>query len=106
MVPAVPKCVDYGTRRQPEIVAARGRLLPTTVSGLLQTEDYARALLSTYPAVSAEAVSARMERQRRLFARDIMAWFIVDELSLYRLMRIFDTLRGECYRVSESAALL
>ena len=102
--------VGYWTRRQPEIVAARGRLLPTTVSGLLQTEDYARALLSTYPAVSAEAVSARlaarMERQRRLFARDIMAWFIVDELSLYRLMRIFDTLRGECYRVSESAALL
>ena len=150
---------------------------PSIISGLLQTEDYARALLSTYPGVSAEAVSsrlaARMERQRRLFARDIMAWFIVDELSLYRLagsaevmaaqlrrlgavarmpnvtmqvlpavanpgvtsgfiiadesayaehsaggfayptgetvsalMRIFDTLRGECYRVSESAALL
>jgi hypothetical protein len=114
-----------------------------------------------------------MERQRRLFARDVLALFIIDELSLYRLtgtrevmggqtrhlseiaampnvtmqvlpaianpgatsgfviadeaaytehiagglvyptgetvsalMRIFDTLRGECYRVSESAALL
>jgi hypothetical protein len=25
-----------------------------------------------------------MERQRRLFARDVLAWFIIDELSLYR----------------------
>jgi transcriptional regulator with XRE-family HTH domain len=150
---------------------------PSIVSGLLQTEDYARALLSTYPGVSADVLATRlamrMERQRRLFARDIMAWFIIDELALYRLagsaeimaaqlrhlgtigkmpnvtlqvlpavahpgvtsgfiiadesayaehvaggfayptgetvsalMRIFDSLRGECYRVSESAALL
>jgi transcriptional regulator with XRE-family HTH domain len=150
---------------------------PSIISGLLQTEDYARALLSTYPAVTADLVSARlamrMGRQQRLFARDITAWFIIDELALYRLagsaevmaaqlrrlrevagmpnvtvqvlpavvhpgvtsgfiiadeaayaehaaggfayptgetvsalMRIFDTLRGECYRVSESAALL
>ena len=150
---------------------------PSIVTGLLQTERYADALLHTYPAVSDETVSARlatrMERQRRLFARDVLALFIIDELSLYRLtgsadvmteqmrhvsevaampnvtvqvlpaianpgviggfaiadealytehmagglvyptgetvsalMRIFDTLRGECYRVSESTALL
>jgi hypothetical protein len=113
-----------------------------------------------------------MERQRRLFARDALLWFIVDEAALYRLAasaevmadqlrhlsavaampnvtvqvlpvvanpgvtggfiiadesayaehaasgfvyagetvsalaRIFDSLRGECYRVSESAALI
>jgi transcriptional regulator with XRE-family HTH domain len=150
---------------------------PSIVTGLLQTEAYAEALLRTFPGVSDEAVSARlatrMERQRRLFARDVLALFIIDELSLYRLtgtrdvmggqtrhlseiaampnvtmqvlpaianpgatsgfviadeaaytehiagglvyptgetvsalMRIFDTLRGECYRVSESTALL
>jgi transcriptional regulator with XRE-family HTH domain len=150
---------------------------PSIVTGLLQTEAYAEALLRTFPGVSDETVSARlatrMERQRRLFARDVLALFITDELSLYRLtgsrevmggqmhhlaeiaslpnvtvqvlpavanpgvtsgfviadeaaytehiagglvyptgetvsalMRIFDTLRGECYRVSESAALL
>ena len=43
---------------------------PGIVHGLLQTEDYARALLSTYPGVTGEAVgarlAARMERQRRL----------------------------------------
>jgi hypothetical protein len=149
---------------------------PSIVHGLLQTEDYARALLSTYPGVTGEAINARlaarMKRQRRLFARDALAWFVVDELSLYRqvgtpevmtaqmlhmvsvaampnvtlqvlpavahpatgseiiitdewvyaehaasgfaysgetlaaLARIFDSLRGECRRVSESAALL
>jgi transcriptional regulator with XRE-family HTH domain len=150
---------------------------PSIVTGLLQTEAYAEALLRTFPGVSDETVRARlttrMERQRRLFARDVLALFITDELSLYRLtgtrevmggqmrhlaeiaalpnvtvqvlpavanpgatsgfviadeaaytehiagglvyptgetvsalMRIFDTLRGECYRVSESAALL
>ena len=61
---------------------------PGIVHGLLQTGDYARALLSTYPAVTGEAVSARlaarMERQRRISARDVPSWFIVDELSLYR----------------------
>jgi transcriptional regulator with XRE-family HTH domain len=150
---------------------------PSVVSGLLQTEDYAAALLRTYPGVSGETVSARlasrMERQRRLFARDAMMWFVVDEMALYRLTggavimaaqmrrlsevagmpnvtmqvlpavanpgmtggfiladesayaehaasgfvytlgetvsalaRIFDSLRGECYRVSESAAMI
>ena len=61
---------------------------PSIVSGLLQTEDYARALLSTYPGVTAEAVTMRLaapwNASARLFARDIKAWFIVDELSLYR----------------------
>lgn len=61
---------------------------PGIVHGLLQSEDYARALLATYPGVSDETVAARlasrMERQRRLFARDALVWFIVDELCLYR----------------------
>jgi hypothetical protein len=149
---------------------------PGIVHGLLQTGDYARALLSTYPGVTGKVVAARlasrMERQRRLFARDVLAWFVVDELSLYRcvgspevmaaqmrnmltvatmpnvtlqilpavahpatgseiiiadesayaehaasgfvytgetvtaLARIFDRLRSECYKASESVALL
>lgn len=61
---------------------------PGIIHGLLQSQDYARALLATYPGVSDETVAARlasrMERQRRLFARDALVWFIVDELSLYR----------------------
>ena len=152
---------------------------PSIIHGLLQTADYARALISVQPHITAETASARlesrMERQQRMMDRDDppSAWFIIDELSLYRavgsaqimaaqlrrLLEIatmpkvtiqvlpavahpvnasgflladeaawvehaaggfvytereivsglalrFDTLRGECYRVSESAALL
>ncbi len=147
------------------------------MSGFLQTEDYARALLSTYPGVSDQTVAARlanrMERQRRVIMREDppTALFVVDEMALYRrvgspqvmsaqmrhlsavaalphvtvqvlpavahpantsgfivaddsawcehvrsgyvytgesvtpLLTLFDTLRGECYRVSESTAL-
>jgi len=151
---------------------------PGIIHGLLQTEDYARALLVTMPKATGEVVAtrltARMERQRRTVARPDppASWFIVDELSLYRLvgsagiiaaqlrhlldvtampgmtvqvlpaiahpatagelivtedagyvenlvggsvltgetvsslLALFDSLRGECYRVSESVALI
>jgi transcriptional regulator with XRE-family HTH domain len=153
---------------------------PSIISGQLQTEGYARALISVQPAVTDEIMRARlanrMERQRRVLYRDNppSVWFIVDELALYRcvgsarvmaeqmshlaavaampnvtvtvmpaiahpanasgciiagddaayaehmaggftytdeatvsaLAMRFDSLRGECYRVSESAALI
>jgi transcriptional regulator with XRE-family HTH domain len=152
---------------------------PSIIHGLLQTEDYARALIAVQPQITHETAAARlasrMDRQKRVLGRDRppSAWFVVDELSLYRevggaqrmaaqlrhlldvaampmvtvqvlpavahpvnasgflmaddavwvehaaggfvytereivsgLALRFDTLRGECYRVSESAALL
>lgn len=62
---------------------------PGVLHGLVQTEDYARALLETSGAageVVATRLTSRMERQRRLFARanPPSVWFVVDELSLYR----------------------
>jgi len=63
---------------------------PSIVTGLLQTEGYARALISVQPHISEETVStrlaSRMERQKRVIGRDNppAAWFIIDELSLYR----------------------
>ena len=46
---------------------------PSIVDGLLQTQDYARALLATSPRVTDDTVSARlenrMERQRRVIMR-------------------------------------
>ena len=151
---------------------------PSIVTGFLQTEDYARTLLSVQD-ISQETMTVRlanrMERQQRVLGRDRppASRFIVDELSLYRevgspaimsaqlrhmlelagrpkvtiqvlpaiahpanasgflladdaawvehvtagyvftdtktataLSSRFDTLRGECYRVSESTALL
>jgi transcriptional regulator with XRE-family HTH domain len=63
---------------------------PSIVHGLLQTEDYARALLSVHPDVTTEVVAsrvrARMARQKRLFAREIPTLFLIDQLALYRLI--------------------
>jgi hypothetical protein len=65
---------------------------PSVVTGLLQTSDYARALLATLPGVGGEAVAtrltARMTRQDRVLLCDDppSACFLVDELSLYRLV--------------------
>jgi transcriptional regulator with XRE-family HTH domain len=65
---------------------------PGVADGLVQTEDYARAVLSVSSGVSKEVVAARlasrMERQRRMLMRDDppAMWFVVDELALYRLV--------------------
>jgi hypothetical protein len=171
-----------GFRSWPEYEDKAARLnvwSPGIVHGLLQTEDYARSLLSTLPGASAEAVTARLanrlERQRRVLYREDppSACYVVDHAALYRcvgsaevmadqmsqllavaalpnvtlqvlpavahpatqsgfmvvdgaayaehvvggyaytdeetvtlLARLFDTLRGECYRVSESVAVI
>lgn len=63
---------------------------PGVLHGLLQTPGYARALLETSLEATDEMVEtrlkARMERQRRVLMRDDppSAWFVVDQLSLYR----------------------
>jgi hypothetical protein len=153
---------------------------PMVVTGMLQTERYARAMLETYPGVAGEVITARlanrMERQRRVLFRDDSpptASYLIDHAALYRLVgspevmteqmahlleiaslphvtmqvfpsiacpatqggfllvddaafaetvvggyvhtteetvtsltRLFDTLRAECYRASESAAII
>jgi hypothetical protein len=82
---------------------------PGIVHGLLQTEDYARALLMTYPGVSAETVASRlasrMARQERLFGRDVLAWFVIDGLSLCRLLGSPEIMAGQMTHVGEVAAL-
>jgi transcriptional regulator with XRE-family HTH domain len=63
---------------------------PGILTGLLQTEHYARAVLSVAPGVSEEIVKARlasrMARQPRVLMREDppSAWFVIDEMSLYR----------------------
>jgi transcriptional regulator with XRE-family HTH domain len=82
---------------------------PSFVSGLLQTEDYAHAQLRTYPGVTDDTVAARlasrMERQRRLFARDVLSWFIVDEFALYRLVGSAETMAEQMRRLAETAQM-
>lgn len=63
---------------------------PGVVDGLVQTEDYARAHMLTYPDATVEIVGARlanrMQRQQRVLYREDppSAVFVVDELALYR----------------------
>ncbi len=87
--------VPPGFRNWAELEDKATRLcdwMPGIVTGQLQTEDYARALLSTYPGASDEAIksrlAARMDRQRRVLMRDNppLVWFVVDEMALYRLV--------------------
>lgn len=82
---------------------------PSFVSGLLQTEGYARAQLRTYPAVTADQITARLatrvERQRRLFERNVLAWFLVDEMALYRLVGSPEVMAEQMRRLADIAAM-
>ena len=63
--------------------------MPGIVHGLLQTEDYAGALIAAVPRTSPETAAGRManrmDRQQRVLLREDdppAAWFVVDELAL------------------------
>jgi transcriptional regulator with XRE-family HTH domain len=84
---------------------------PGIIHGLLQTENYARALLITMPKATDDVVAtrltARMERQRRTLGRPDppASWFIVDELSLYRLVGSAEVMAAQLRRLLNVAAM-
>jgi transcriptional regulator with XRE-family HTH domain len=70
------------------------------VPGLLQTEDYARAILRTARSLSgedqlAQRLSARMDRQRRLHADAPHLWVVLDEAVLWRAVGGRDVMRRQ-----------
>jgi len=85
--------------------------MPGIIHGLLQTEQYARALLETAPAVTQEMVTARlaarMERQQRVLMRDDppLAWLLVDQLALYRLVGSPEIMAAQTRHLTTVAAL-
>lgn len=85
--------------------------MPGIVTGQLQTEDYARALLATYPGVSDEVIknrlAARLERQRRVLMRDNppLVWFVVDEMALYRLVGSPAVMAAQMRQLAAMAAM-
>jgi transcriptional regulator with XRE-family HTH domain len=106
--------VPAGFRSWAELEDKARRLhdwMPSIVTGLLQTEDYARALLETYPGATGEAVNsrlaARMERQRRVLMRDDppLAWFAVDEFALYRFVGSAEIMTAQMRQLSAIAAM-
>lgn len=85
---------------------------PGIVTGMLQTEDYARELLRTFPGVTGEIVAARlasrMERQRRVLMREDdppSACYIVDHAALYRLVGSAEIMADQMQRLSAVAAM-
>jgi transcriptional regulator with XRE-family HTH domain len=85
---------------------------PSALSGLLQTEAYARALLRTFPGATEEQISerlaARMARQAILAREDPvapMAWFLVDEAALRRCTGAPEIMAGQLDRLVVVAGL-
>jgi hypothetical protein len=84
---------------------------PGILHGLLQTSDYARAVLETLTGTTSEItatrLAARMQRQQRVLYRDNppMAWFVVDELSLYRWVGGPDVMIGQMRHLADVAKL-
>jgi len=84
---------------------------PSIIHGLLQTEDYARALISVQPQITQETattrLASRMERQKRVIGREAppSAWFIIDELSLYRQVGTAPGMAAQLRHLLEAAAM-
>jgi transcriptional regulator with XRE-family HTH domain len=83
---------------------------PSVLSGLLQTEDYARAILATDPGVTddqvAARVSARLSRQAILTREDPpAAWFLVDESALRRCIGSSETMAAQLAHLTGVARL-
>lgn len=84
---------------------------PGIVHGLLQTEAYARELLSVSPGATEEMIKAclasRMERQRRVLMRDDppSVWFVVDEVALYRYVGSPEIMAAQMERLIDVANL-
>lgn len=85
--------------------------MPGIMHGLLQTEDYAHALLTTSPGASEEMVTSRlrsrMQRQRRVLMRDDPpdAWFIVDQMALYRLVGSAEIMAAQMWHLLSVATM-
>ncbi|ROQ69124.1 helix-turn-helix protein [Streptomyces sp. 840.1] len=76
------------------------------VYGLLQTEDYARAVLATGMPDDLEGLlAARMERQRILEReRPPLAWAVLDEAVLHRPIGGHDVMRAQLTRLLDFSA--
>ncbi len=81
---------------------------PLVVPGLLQTEDYARAILSARPDGNLddldEQVAARLARQTVLDRPDApQLWCVLDEGVLHRAIGGPKVMRSQLYRLAEAA---
>ncbi|MBF6150222.1 helix-turn-helix domain-containing protein [Nocardia nova] len=84
---------------------------PLVVPGLLQTEDYARALITeiapqTRPEALGSTVRSRLDRQQRLVGDDALKlWAIIDEPALHRVVGSPEITEAQLRRLIEAAAM-
>jgi hypothetical protein len=85
---------------------------PSIVTGLLQTEDYARCVSATTPLVGVDEVSARvaarMARQQRVLLRDDnppVGWFLLDFFALLRLVGSEEVMAAQIRHLEAVASL-
>lgn len=81
---------------------------PLFIPGLLQTEDYARALFQSNPTMEPEQierrVEVRMDRQKLLQGRDAPElWAIVDETAIRRPVGGSEVMRAQLRHVLEAS---
>ena len=80
------------------------------LSGLLQTEDYARVILAVNPGVTDDEVSARLSarlQRQAILTRDDppAAWFLVDEAALRRCIGSPDVMAAQLGHLAGLARL-
>jgi transcriptional regulator with XRE-family HTH domain len=76
------------------------------IPGVLQTAEYARALMS--PAVPAERLERELavrKGRKRVLGTLVTGWFILDEAALWRVYGSREVMRGELAHLEEAAAL-
>jgi hypothetical protein len=107
--------VPPGFRDWPELENKAARLsvwTPGVMDGLVQSADYARALLATLPGATTQAIAgrlrSRMERQQRVLAREDPPALrcIVDHAALYRCVGSPETMAGQMRHLAGVAGLL
>ncbi|WP_345363451.1 helix-turn-helix transcriptional regulator [Actinoallomurus liliacearum] len=103
LLPGFPQYVEL--EAQATIIRA---FTPQVVSGLLQTEDYMRALMSTSqsPHTLEERVAGRLERQAAAFDRPDPAkgWFVLDESALQRVIGGPEVMRKQLSKLCDLAS--
>lgn len=84
---------------------------PGIVDGLVQTQDYSRALIATEPGVDATTrdnrVGGRMERQQRFWERQptVMTALVVDVMSLLRQVGSAEVMAAQLHHLLDIAAM-
>jgi transcriptional regulator with XRE-family HTH domain len=106
---AIPAWFQFYVGLEAEAATLRG-YESEFVPGVMQTEDYARAIMSTAPEPDSEEaerqIAVRMERQKRLRGDNpLTLWVVLNEAVIRRQVGGPQVMRGQLTHLGELAAL-